>query len=625
MSFLSQQFGRYSLAFFACVAWLAVVAVGNARQEKTTFARAGRSDAAPVETKPQVTFDRDIAPILYRSCTQCHRPGEAAPFPLLTYSDAKSHARQISAVTRSRFMPPWLPSPGELKFADELRLSDDEIARIQEWVEQGATEGNPADLPAQPWLAEGWQLGKPDVIVKAIKAYTLPASGTDNYWNFVFRTPVDRPRWLKAMEIRPGDKRLVHHANVLVDREQTARHQEKEPGAGFAGMELTIESEVFDPDSHFLFWKPGSVPYVEPDGMALRLDKNTDLILNTHLQPSGKPESIQPTLGLYFTDKPATLHPILLQMENDRMLDIPAGAEDFLVTDEFTLPVDVDVLAIYPHAHYVGKDMQAIAALPNGTSKTLIHIPDWNLNWQAVYRYAQPVPLPKGTTISMKFRYDNSENNVRNPNDPPQRVVGGNRAVDEMAHLWLQVLPRASGNDAVDSRLLIQEAMARHNLQKNPDDFEAHYNLAALLMGRGELPEAIRHFSEASRIRPNEPALNNAFGAALLAVGQPEEAISHLTAALNARPDYFDAHYNLGNALASLSDFKGALAEFQTAVRLNPDDANAEANLGSAFAESGNIKAARLHFERALRLDPKNELARGNLQQLNQEPNAKPQ
>jgi Tfp pilus assembly protein PilF/mono/diheme cytochrome c family protein len=623
MSFLSQKFRLRRLAYFAFIAWLGVVAVVNARQERATFASAG-SATPPSQTKPQVTFNRDIAPIFYRSCAQCHRSGEAAPFALLTYSDAKSHARQIAAVTGSRFMPPWLPSPGELKFADDLRLSDDEIARIQEWVEQGATEGNPADLPAKPQFAEGWQLGKPDVIVKAIKAYALPASGTDNYWNFVFRTPVDRTRWLKAMEIRPGDKRLVHHANVLVDREQTARHQENEPGAGFAGMELTIESEVFDPDSHFLFWKPGSVPYVEPDGMALRLDKNTDLILNTHLQPSGKSESIQPTLGLYFTDKPATLHPILLQMENDRLLDIPAGAKDFLVTDGFTLPVDVDVLAIYPHAHYLGKDMQAIATLPSGTSKTLIHIPDWNLNWQAVYRYAQPVPLPKGTTISMKFRYDNSENNVRNPSDPPQRVVGGNRAVDEMAHLWLQVLPRASGNDAVDSRLLIQEAMARHNLQKNPDDFEAHYNLAALLMGRGELPEAIRHFSEASRIRPNEPALNNAFGAALLAAGQPEDAIPHLTAALSARPDYFDAHYNLGNALASLSDFKGALAEFQTAVRLNPEDANAEANLGSAFAESGNIKAARLHFERALRLDPKNELARDNLQQLNQAPNARP-
>jgi tetratricopeptide (TPR) repeat protein len=561
---------------------------------------------------------------LYRSCAQCHRPGEAAPFPLLTYIDAKSHARQIAAVTRSRLMPPWLPEPGEFKFADELRLSDDEIAQIQKWVEQDATEGNPADLPAAPKFAEGWQLGKPDVIVKAAKAYTLPASGSDNYWNFVFRTPVDRTRWLKAMEIRPGDKRLVHHANVLVDREQTARHQEKEPGAGFAGMELTIASEVFDPDSHFLFWKPGSVPYVEPDGMALRLDKNTDLILNTHLQPSGKPESIQPTLGLYFTDKPATQHPILLQMENDRMLDIPAGAKDFVVTDNFTVPLNVDVLGIYPHAHYLGKDLQAIAVLPDGTSHTLIHLPDWNLNWQAVYRYAQPVRLPKGTRVSMKFRYDNSEDNVRNPNDPPQRVTAGNRAVDEMAHLWLQVLPEGSSEATRDPRMLLQEAMALHNLQKNPEDFAAHYNLAALLMGRGDLPGAIRHFSEASRIRPNEATLNNAFGAALLATGQPEEAIPRLTAALNARPDYFDAHYNLGNALAALGDFKGALAEFQAAVRLNSEDANAEANLGSAFAETGNVKEARAHFERALRLDPKNELARDNLQQLNQQPNAGP-
>ena len=337
-------------------------------------------------TPPPITFNHDIAPILFRTCARCHRPGEAGPFSLLTYADAKSHARQIAAVTKRRFMPPWLPEQGELKFADELRLSDNEIARIQAWVEQGTVEGNPPDLPPMPKFVEGWQLGKPDVTLKATKSYPLPASGSDNYWNFVFRAPVDRTRWLKAMEIRPGDKRLVHHANVLVDRQQNGRHQEQEPGAGFGGMELTIESEVFDPDSHFLFWKPGSIPYVEPDGMALRLDKDTDLILNTHLQPSGKPEAIQPTLGLYFTDKPATLHPILLQLENDRMLDIPAGNKHFVVTDEFTLPVDVDLLAIYPHAHYLGKDLQALAKFPDGRSETLIHIPDWNLSWQAVYR-----------------------------------------------------------------------------------------------------------------------------------------------------------------------------------------------------------------------------------------------
>jgi Flp pilus assembly protein TadD/mono/diheme cytochrome c family protein len=580
------------------------------RQPPAATAASASADA----TQP-TTFTKDVAPILFRSCATCHHPDEAAPFSLLSYADAKTHAHQIAAVTQARIMPPWLPEPGELAFTDDLRLSTEQILRIRAWVDQGAPEGDPADLPALPHFTEGWQLGKPDVIVRAQQPFALAASGTDTYWNFVFRTPVDRTRWLKAIEIRPGDKRLVHHANVLVDRSETARRQEKQPGAGFGGMELVIESAVFDPDSHFLFWKPGSAPYVEPDGMALRLDKDTDLVLNTHLQPSGKPETIQPSLGLYFTDKPATLHPILLQMENDRALDIPAGANNFWVTDNFTLPVDVDLLAIYPHAHYLGSDLQGIATLPDGSTKTLIHIKRWDLNWQAVFRYAQPVTLPLGTAISMRFTYDNSSDNVRNPNHPPQRVVAGNRAADEMAHLWLQVLPKALPNGD-DPRTLIEEAMARHNIQKNPDDFEAHYNLAALLQARGAFLPAIDHFSEAVRVQPNDPTANNALGAALLASGRAAESISPLNVALKARPDYFDAQYNLGNALASQGDFAQALVHFRAAVQLNPEDANAEANLGSALAEIGNRKEARLHYERALKLNPDNELARENLQLL---------
>jgi Tfp pilus assembly protein PilF/mono/diheme cytochrome c family protein len=587
----------------------------SAGENQTASSPSGeRPDVHPSQT----TFNRDIAPIVFHSCAPCHRPGEAAPFSLLTYADAKSHAHQIATVTERRIMPPWLPETDDPKFADDLRLSAEQIAVLKAWVEQGAAEGDPSDLPAKPRFVEGWQLGKPDVIVKATEPFELPAGGSDTYWNFVFRSPVDRPRWLKAIEIRPGDKRLVHHANVLVDRGRTARLQEKQPGSGFGGMELTIESEVFDPDSHFLFWKPGSAPYVEPDGMAIHLDRDIDLVLNTHLQPSGKPETLQPSLGLYFTDKPATLHPILVQMENDRQLDIPPGETNFLVSDDFTLPVDVELLAIYPHAHYLGKDLQAVATLPDGTRETLIHIARWDLNWQAVYRYAAPVSLPKGTTIAMRFTYDNSADNIRNPNHPPQRVMAGNRASDEMAHLWLQVLPEGVPGSAVDPRALIQEAMARHNLQKNPDDFEAHYNLAALLQGRGELAESAAHFAQAVRIRPEDATANNALGAALLAAGRSGEAIPYLSAALKARPEYFDAHYNLGNALASQGDFTGALVHFRAAVGLNPQDANAEANLGSALAETGNVKEARLHYERALSLNPNLELARENLQQLEQ-------
>jgi Tfp pilus assembly protein PilF len=565
----------------------------------------------------RVTFTRDVAPILFRWCAPCHHAGEAAPFPLLTYTDAKTHARQIATVTQARIMPPWLPDPGDLVFADDLRLTDEQISLLRAWAEQGAIEGAAADLPAQPHFTEGWQLGKPDVILRASMPYTLATGGSDAYWNFVFRAPVDRTRWLRAIEIRPGNKRLVHHANVLVDRGETARLQEKRPGAGFPGMELIIESEVFDPDSHFLFWKPGSAPYVEPDGMALRLDQSTDLVLNTHLQPSGKPESLQPSLGLYFTDKPATLHPILIQMENDRALDIPAGAKEFVVTDDFTLPVDVDLLAIYPHAHYLGKDLQGVATLPGGSTKTLIHISHWDLNWQAVFRYAEPVFLPKGTTIAMHFTYDNSADNVRNPNHPPQRVQAGNRAADEMAHLWLQVLPR--GAAGTDPRTLIQEAMARHNLEKNPEDFEAHYNLGALLQLRGELAESVAQFSQAVRLRPADATANNALGAVLLASGRVPQSIPYFSAALRTRPDYFDAHYNLGNALAAQGDFGQALVHFNAAVRLNPEDSDAEANLGSAFAEMGNSTEARLHYERALKLNPGNQLARENLQILNNE------
>ncbi|MFZ0634664.1 MAG: tetratricopeptide repeat protein [Candidatus Acidiferrales bacterium] len=578
--------------------------------------RASQSPPQDTKSLPQVTFDRDLAPIVYRYCANCHRPGESGPFSLLTYDDVKSHARQIATLTRRRNMPPWLPEPGELKFADEMRLSDAQIALFQEWVEQGEAEGDAADLPAMPHFVEGWQLGKPDLIIQAEKPYLLPASGNDSYWNFIFRAPVKETRWLKAIEIRPGDTRLVHHANVLVDRTHSARREEQEPGAGFGGMELKIESEYFDPDSHFLFWKPGTIPYVEPDGLALRLDKDTDLILNTHLRPSGKAEIIQPSIGLYFTDKPATKFPLLLQLENDRALDIPAGEKNFVVTDDFTLPVDVDLLAIYPHAHYLGKDLLALATLPDGTTKTLIHIPHWDLNWQAVFRYSEPVPLPRGTKISMRYTYDNSDDNAANPNHPPIRVMAGNRARDEMAHLWLQVLPHAEPGAQIDPRRILLEAMARHNVEKNPADFEARYNLGSMLQARGEVDEAVAQYTLAVQIRPDDATANNALGGALLASGRVDDAIEHLNAALKARPDYFDAHYNLGNALASRNDFPGALEQFRAAVRLNPDDANAEANLGSALAEMGQFAEAKQHFERALQIDPNHALARENLEQL---------
>lgn len=567
-------------------------------------------------TPAKVTFNRDIAPIVYQYCAACHRPGEAGPFPLLTYQNVKSHGRQIMAVTHTRFMPPWPPEPGELKFADERRLSDQQIATIKAWVDQGMLEGKAADLPPRPKFVEGWQLGQPDLILQAEKPYTLPATGGDQYWNFILPVPINETKWVRAVEIRPGDKRLVHHANMLVDRNQSARRMEKDRGSGFGGMEVRIESEVFDPDSHFLFWKPGTVASDEPDGMALRLDKGTDLVLNTHLQPSGKPEAIQPSVGLYFTDKPATVHPMLLEMQNDGALDIPAGVKDFVVTDEFKLPIDVDLMGIYPHAHYLGKDILATAELPDGTKETLIHIKRWDLNWQAVYRYAEPVALPKNTTITMRYSYDNSEENTANPNHPPARVLGGNRSSDEMAHLWLQVLPKDGSSSGEDPRMVLQEAWARHEVEKAPSIFEAHYNLGEMLQRRGEMDEAIVQFQAATSIRPNDPVANNALGGALLAKGDVDGAVRRFQSSIAAQPEYFDAHYNLGNALASQENFQGAAEQFGEAVQIQPDDVNAQTNLATALVQLGRLTEAKAHYETALKIDPTYALARENLQQL---------
>jgi Tfp pilus assembly protein PilF len=587
----------------------------------TLYGRPPARQAASVPVA-QLTFNRDIAPTIFHSCSTCHRPGEAAPFSLLNFSDVKKHARQIVDVTQSRAMPPWLPEPQKLKFADELRLADAEINLIQRWVEQGAVEGDAADLPPAPKFVEGWQLGKPDLVLTANKPLTLPPSGTDTYWNFIFPVPIEETRWVKAVEIRPGDKRYVHHANILVDRAGSSRKREAEPGAGFGGMEIRIESQVFDPDSHLLFWKPGTIPYVEPEGMALRLDKGTDLILNTHLQPSGKPEVIRPSIGLYFTPHPATRLPMLLQLENDAKLDIPAGQKDFLVTDDFTLPIDVELLAIYPHAHYLGKDIQAFATLPDGTRKTLIHIPQWNLNWQAVYRYAEPVRLPKGTQVSLRFVYDNSEDNPLNPNHPPARVQGGNRSRDEMCHLWLQVLPVNFNPAQGDPRMVLQEALALHNVEKNPSDFEAHYNLAAMLQAKDKLDAAIREYEQAVGLRPEDAAANNALGAALVAAGHPAQAVEYLQTALKTRPDYFEAHYNLGFALAGQDDFEGASQQFRLALQLQPEDPNVEANLGVALAQMGRFPEAKSHFERALQIDPNQPIAKENLDALQKEMNS---
>ena len=260
-----------------------------------------------------VTFNKDIAPIVFGHCAPCHRPGEAAPFSLLDYGDVKKHSAQIVEVTRSGFMPPWLPEDGHIELLGRRRLTVEQRGLIRQWVEEGTLEGRAEDLPPLPKWSEGWQLGTPDLVVTMPEAYTLPADGRDVYRNFVIPVPTKSARQVRGIELRPSSK-AVHHAFIRFDRTDECRQQDaQEPGPGFAGM--TVPSSAYSPAGHFLGWQPGRGPSQAPEGLSWELPAGVDLVLLMHLQPRGKPEPIQASVGFYFTDEPPTNTPAKLSLK----------------------------------------------------------------------------------------------------------------------------------------------------------------------------------------------------------------------------------------------------------------------------------------------------------------------
>ena len=570
-------------------------------------------------TAGTVTFDKDVAPILYQSCAPCHRAGEAGPFPLLTYADARKRASQLVAVTARRYMPPWPPEPGYGDFADSRRLTDQQIRTIAEWVQQGEPEGNAADLPRAPQFVEGWQLGQPDLVVRMPVPFTLPASGTDVFRNFVIPLNLTGTRYIRAIELRPGNKRIVHHANIVIDHGRTLRAQDGVDGQpGFPGMDVITQSVgEFDPDSHFLFWKPDTPALIEPEGMPWRLDPGNDLVLNIHLKPSGKPETVDAQVGLYFTPDPPSKQPILLALERDDQLDIPAGDSSFVIEDSLTLPTDVEVLGAYPHAHYLGHDMEGWAILPSGEKKWLVWIKNWDIDRQSVYRYKEPLLLPKGTVLHMKYTYDNSAANPHNPHNPPVRVRAGNRSEDEMGHLWLQVLPVNAPANAPDPRLLIEEAWMRRRLEKTPTDPVSLYNLAAALAGQGKFSEAATVYEQELKLNPGDARTLTAMGAALDGAGQWQQAQDRYRAAIQAAPadqaGGCDARFDLANLYLRHDDFKAAQTEFRAQLAACPEDAESRSGLGAALQGAGRADDAEREFRRALELDPNDFTALLNL------------
>lgn len=561
---------------------------------------------AKIEDLPQsVTYYEHIEPLIYRSCSSCHRPGESAPFPLLTYDHAERRAQQISQSTRSGYMPPWMPSGGDHAFEGARSLTPREIELIRLWVKQGAVAGDAAHHRDAPTWPEGWQLGRPDLIVEMDQPYLLDSELADVYRNFVLPIPVDRPRWVRAVELRPGNKRVVHHAIVRVDPTASSRRSDaREPGMGFGGMEM---GDAVPPDGQFIGWTPGRLPTPPDPTMAWRLEPGTDLVLQMHMLPTGKPESILPSVGLYFTDVEPTRRPTIVSLD-DREIDIPAGDANHIAEDAMLLPVAVEVLSIYPHAHFLGKTMTITAEPPGRPPTTLLEIDDWDFDWQDEYRYLEPVRLPAGTTIRMRYRFDNSAANERNPSSPPVRVKNGNSSKDEMATLALQVL---TANEQDRARL--DEAQFRHILTKDPGHAAAHNDLGSSLLRRREPAEAIEHLRQAIAFDPGMEQAHYNLGVALQAMGDAEGAIDAYRRALSINELFAPAENNLGNLLFAAGESEQALLHYRRALELRPGFDEAHYNLGSALLELGRLVEAEQQLRLALAADPGHPMTHNNL------------
>jgi hypothetical protein len=392
------------------------------------------SGTAPAGEPP--TFSNDVVRILQSRCQTCHRPGEHAPFPLLTYRDAYERRDDIKDAVRGRVMPPWKPVPGFGDFAGSRRLTDAEQATIVSWIEAGAPEGDRAKLPAARVFPEGWRLGPPDHVLEMAEAFTVPAKASDVYRCFLIPTSFPEDRWVTKVEFAPGDRKLVHHILSYIDTGTAAADLDKaDPGPGYT----CFGGPGFVPAGGLSGWAPGTQPRVMDPGIGMLLPKGATVVLQMHYNNDATESRHDRTrMALHFAKTPIEQRQRGLAVL-DRTFTIPAGERRYEVRGSLTIPAGRDMHAnsIAPHMHLLGREMKVTATYPDGTVRPLIHIDDWDFNWQGSYTFTKPVPLPAGTRIDMVALFDNTAENLRQPSRPPRPVSWGEGTTDEMAIVFL--------------------------------------------------------------------------------------------------------------------------------------------------------------------------------------------
>ncbi len=441
------------------------------------------------------TFAADVAPILYSKCASCHHAGEVAPFSLLSYSDAKQMAPTIAKAVKQKFMPPWQAvSHGE--FVNERVLTAEQIDCLEAWAKNGAPAGDLKKAPAPPSFTPGWQMGAPDFVGKPDRPYEVSSEGTDDYRCFVIPTSFNENRFVTSVELRPGNRRVVHHVLVYLDTKGVARQKRAKDGK--PGYE-SFGGPGFPPSGSLGGWAPGLQPQILTAGNGFLLPKGADIVLQVHYHKNGKPESDLTQIGLKFAKSPVDKE-VRWEDVGEEVFSIPAGQSSYEVTATRKLPRPVTILDIIPHMHLLGHDMTVVAKLPNGTTKPLIKVANYDFNWQTRYAYREPIHLPAGTELDLVAHYDNTTKNPHNPNSPVRDVTFGEQTTDEMCYAFFSY---TFDNEHIANGVRVAEdtSAAEREVGHIFDKFDANHDG---FLDADELAALIRFFEKPAAGKPDD-------------------------------------------------------------------------------------------------------------------------
>jgi hypothetical protein len=382
-----------------------------------------------------VTFHKDVEPILQNNCQECHRPGEIAPMSFLTYEQVRPYAKAIRADVLQRKMPPWPADPHFSKFSNDRSLTPEQVRILTEWVDTGAAEGDKSAAPAPRKFIEGWNITKPDLIIKMPSPVAVPAKGEIEYTYIVVPSGFTEDKWVRQIEVRPSDRTVVHHAVIYLREPGSKWMADAKPGVPFIPTNLTSPSTRFAnvlgaQNDVLTVYTPGMVPESYKPGQAKQIKAGTDFVIQMHYTARGKATQDQTSIGLVFASEPPAERIITTAAVNNRFT-IPAGAPDFEA--DATVPVNnpMIMLSVFPHMHLRGKAFQYDLIYPTGETKTILRVDHWDLNWQLSYKLAEPIVLTPGMKVKATAWWDNSPNNPSNP-DPSKDVKWGDQSWEEM-------------------------------------------------------------------------------------------------------------------------------------------------------------------------------------------------